>query len=63
MSFRIITNKAFDTTLLLNKICMFNPFFVSLCQQDTRTDCFCTYEMLFFCYSLKGLSYQILFLF
>lgn len=25
---------------ILNIICMFNPFFVSLCQQDTGTGCF-----------------------
>ena len=24
---------------ILNIICMFNPFFVSLCQQDTGTGC------------------------
>lgn len=33
---------------LLNIICMFNLFFVSLCQQDTGTDCFYTLKMLFF---------------
>ena len=27
---------------ILNIICMFNPFFVSLCQQDTGTGCFYT---------------------
>ena len=28
---------------ILNIICMFNPFFVSLCQQDTGTGCFYIY--------------------
>ena len=46
---------------ILNIICMFNPFFVSLCQQDTGTGLFLYIKMLFFGYSLKGLSYQILF--
>lgn len=38
----------FGITLLLNKICIFNLFPLSLCQQYARTDCYLFMKILFF---------------